>query len=380
MQLRRDFHHVPLAIALALIVSASARAQTTQPAPLLEQISHETQGLYESIRPSLVVVQLPPPKWLTAAMTQQQMQMITKWGGQMDPALRQKLLEQAQTGNQANVNAAIEPSTQPSTALSNPRLRVVQRPDGGIDLVPAPQADDREIQQRAQGPRSLGVIYNDEGYVLVPYFIEREVAQDRAMKVYFSPGHTGAATFVGSDQKTNLTLLKLEKTDGKPIAQLAKQPPNGSMVMVLLTNGEAGQLLIWTGGLQDSGAVFGADGSLAGFSRAGQFLSGEQTRPIVDQLIKYGVVKRAVLGVTVRQIEGPTGQPAMLVSNVVANTPAARAGLQPGDVLVSLAGKSVTDVPTFAAAIAASDGPTEIEYLRGDQSAPIKVIIELRPQ
>src|SRR4051812_40072757 len=51
-------------------------AQTTQPssaaaAPqtsLLQQISRETQALFEGVRPSLVVVQLPAPRWATALM------------------------------------------------------------------------------------------------------------------------------------------------------------------------------------------------------------------------------------------------------------------------------------------------------------------------
>src|SRR6266550_1913593 len=108
---------------------------------------------------------------------------------------------------------------------------------------PAPPApEDREAP--AQGPRSLGVMLDSDGHVLVPYFVEKEVVGDQALKVFLSPGHVATARFVGSDQKTNLTLLKLDKPGGKPIAMLGRRPPLGAMVMVLLTSGEAGQLLI----------------------------------------------------------------------------------------------------------------------------------------
>jgi hypothetical protein len=375
-------------LSVVLLASASvARAQTTEPSAtstspqttLLQQISRETQALFEGVRPSLVVVQLPPPRWATALMQQQQHQLLQKWGGQMSPALQKRLQEETQVGRPGNVDATINAAaTQPTSAAGAPRLRVVQRPDGGIDLVAGAPGDDKESPQ--SGPRSLGVILNDEGFVLVPFFIEREDAGDHPMKVYLSPGKTSAATFVGSDQKTNLTLLKLREPAGKPISMLGHRPPAGSMVMVLLTNGEAGQLLIWTGALQDSGAVFGADGSLAGFSRGGQFLSGEQTRPIVDQLMKYGVVRRATLGVTVRMAEGPTGQPALRIDEVRPNTAAAAAGLKAGDMVLTLAGRPVSDPPSFAAAIAASDGPTELEFLREGEPSPQKVTVELRPQ
>src|SRR3954469_16132865 len=97
------------------------RAQSTQPssAPqtsLLQQISRETQALFEGVRPSLVVVQLPPPRWATALMQQQQHQLLQKWGGQMSPALQKRLQEETQVGRPGNVDATINAAaTQPTS-------------------------------------------------------------------------------------------------------------------------------------------------------------------------------------------------------------------------------------------------------------------------
>ena len=55
---------------------------------------------------------------------------------------------------------------------------------------------------------------------------------------------------------------------------------------------------------------------------------------------------------------------------------AEKVGLEAGDVLLALAGESVNDIPTFAAAIAARSGPTELQVLRGTDV--LKVTVDLQ--
>jgi S1-C subfamily serine protease len=366
---------VGAALALALSFVASAPAQTTQPAtPLLQQISGETQRLYESIRPGLVEVRLPPPRWIGALMDEN----FNRWAAQLDPTVRAKVeAELKASGGGRNLDATISPASQPAaSSTAPPRLRVIQRPDGGIDLIAVPPTSD--LEQPISGAVSLGMVLDDLGHVLVPAYIEKESVGADGLEVYLGGVRTTRAKLIGSDQKTNLSVVQLETPSGKPVKMLGRKPSEGALVMVLLTNGESGELLIWTGGLRDSGAVITSDGSLAGFSRAGVFLDSEQIKPIVQQLIKFGSVKRAVLGVWVRLTEGAGQQPVVRVEKLFADSAASRAGIRVGDVIVAIAGRAVHDIPSFAAAIAAGNGATELEVLRDGET--VKLTVDLQPR
>lgn len=110
----------------------------------------------------------------------------------------------------------------------------------------------------------------------------------------------------------------------------------------------------------------------------GQFLSGNATKPVADQLIQYGKVRRAALGVLISQAETPDGHPAVHIEQVIEHSAAAEAGLRSGDFILSLAGTPVGNVPSFAAAIAQGDGPTDLQVVRDGQTATVTV--NLKPQ
>jgi serine protease Do len=128
---------------------------------------------------------------------------------------------------------------------------------------------------------------------------------------------------------------------------------------------------------------------VAGFSQRGGFLSGSMCAPVVRQLILQGHVDRPRLGVVVRlveandplrQLDPVLGQtPAIRIWKVLADSAAERAGLQTGDLILKLAGQPVGDTPSFAAAIAALHGPTEMQILRQDQTISVKVDLESQP-
>src|SRR5205823_11619582 len=106
-----------------------------------------------------------------------------------------------------------------------------------------------------------------------------------------------------------------------------------------------------------AGVVVNVDGSVSGFARYGQFLGCGACRPVVDQLVKYGRVKRAALGVSVREVQRDdvlrerwaalASQPALRVSDVQPNSAAERAGLQVGDLIVGVDDEPVGDPATF---------------------------------
>ena len=68
----------------------------------------------------------------------------------------------------------------------------------------------------------------------------------------------------------------------------------------------------------------------------------------------------------------------MHVDQVKPGSAAEAAGIREGDYIVSLAGSPVDDLPSFAAAISAQNGTTQIQILRGNEMMQVQV--ELRPK
>lgn len=370
-------NHLPRVFVVVLLSCLPASAATLDgPSPLLEQISRESQALYESVRPGLVIVQLPQPKWLGALMDANSP--IRKWDDKLDPEVRAKLEAELKMAGSRFVEAQVQPTTQPADGSENPlRFQILPRPDGTFDIQAA-RGDASPQTVSTFGPRSIGLVVDDAGHIVVPVYIDRDDVGDAPLKVYYGLGTAAPAKFVGSDRKTGLSVLKLDKTGIKPVNLSGKRPAEGSLVMVLATSGEGGQLLVWTGGIQENTIVVSCDGAIAGFSRVGQFLAGEHARPIVKQLITHGVVKRAQLGVYIRQVEGPSGKPVVGIEDVEPGSVADKAGLKRGDIILSLADQPVADVPSFAATIAMQDGQTSLQLLRNGETQTVTV--ELHPK
>ncbi|GII01004.1 S1C family serine protease [Planobispora takensis] len=95
---------------------------------------------------------------------------------------------------------------------------------------------------------------------------------------------------------------------------------------------------------------------------------------IAGQIVKSGEVtntRRAALGVTVRTLAGPDGRPSGVgVVEVSPDGGAARAGIQPGDVIVSINGTEVPTTQALSELLATLDPGDEakVEVLRSDGS------------
>jgi PDZ domain len=352
-----------------------------QPAPMLERINAETQALYEHVRPGLVRVQLPLPKWME--QLGQQDNPINRWP--LDPQVRETLESQQGKLATGQMQTIITPTTEPS-ASTQPgdadqqrwQRTVVQRPDGTIELVAPNAAPDDGVIAAIIAPRSLGIIYDDQGHIVVPRYVEKETVDDQhPLTVFGLAGGAAVARFVGSDRQTNLTVLKLEKPIGKAAPFVGSRPTDGSLVMLLAQGGDAGRLVVWTRAQQEQGVIVGVDGNIAGFARYGQFLDARICKPVIDQLIAKGSVSRASLGVLVTEGEAPDGRMAMHVDRVKPGSAAEQAGIREGDYILSLSGSAVDDLPSFAAAISAQNGTTKIQILRGSEL--IELQADLRP-
>ena len=340
---------------------------------MLDQMNRETTLLYRQVQSGIYHVQLPEPKWINAyAMA----------GIKHSDRQLQSVIEH-RAGSDS-------PSTGDHTTLEGGGtfILVDSRIATGAGGEPAlgGKLSNAPATQPGFDPNYIGLLIDDAGHILVPWYVEREAVGADPVKVSGADGVLKDAKFVGSDRQTNLTLLQVEGPAGHPVRLEAERPDAGSLVLCLSSLDGSGRLALWTDGSQENSIVLTTDARVAGIARHGQFLAGNACKLIARQLIEHGSVKRATLGVLITEIRGgdvhaPAGmtiQSAMRIDQVIAGSAADSAGLKVGDLVLSIAREPVADLPSFAAAIAARSGPTELAILRDQQL--IRVTVDLQQQ
>lgn len=125
-----------------------------------------------------------------------------------------------------------------------------------------------------------------------------------------------------------------------------------------------------------------------GYQGIGFAIPTEMARPIVESLLTSGRVERGWLGVAIQTVDQdlasalnlPSAQ-GVLVSDVGPGTPAARAGLQRGDVILDVDGKPVDSTGRLRNLIAASGSSAQVKLkvIRNRQTLTIPVALGEMP-
>ena len=150
------------------------------------------------------------------------------------------------------------------------------------------------------------------------------------------------------------------------------------------------------------GALVDASGNLLGINSAiysrsggsqgiGFAIPSSLAKQVMEQIIETGVVTRGWVGIGVQDITPELAESlklaqtsGALITEVVAGGPADKAGVKPGDVLISVGDKPVKDYPTTLEAIAALKPNTtavlKVQREKRDMNLPVNVGLRPKPR
>ncbi|MDR0996989.1 MAG: Do family serine endopeptidase [Zoogloeaceae bacterium] len=275
---------------------------------------------------------------------------------------------------------------------------------------------------RRESGLGSGVIVSANGYILTNYHVVEAADQ---IEVLLSDGRKFPARVVGSDPETDLAVLDIE-ADQLPAITFGRMEDVGVGDVVLAIGNPFGVGQTVTMGIvsalgrshlgintfenfiqtdaainpgNSGGALIDAAGNLIGINTAIYSRSGGSlgigfaipvslTRQVMDAILRSGQVVRGWIGVEAQEITpelaesfGLPETQGALIAGVVRGSPADKAGILPGDVLIAVGGHPINDPQGMLDQIAGQTPGTTVPLtiLRGQERRELTVDIAKRP-
>lgn len=261
-----------------------------------------------------------------------------------------------------------------------------------------------------------GFVISADGYVVT----NNHVVQDATkVTVVFDDGTEQVAKIVGTDERTDLAVLKIEGTDlpfvnfeteasrvGDWVVAVGNPFGLGGTVTVGVISGSGrniggsnyGDFLqidaaVNTG--NSGGPAFNTKGEVVGVNTAIYSPNGGNVgiafaipaatvKGIVGQLIEDGTVTRGYLGVGIQDVNrdiadgvGLANAKGAIVSNVAEDGPAGPAGVKSGDIITAVDGDAIDDALDLSRTIAGKSPDSSVELTIWRDGAETKVSVKL---
>ncbi len=273
--------------------------------------------------------------------------------------------------------------------------------------------------ERKENSLGSGVIVGQDGVILTNNHV---VEQASTIRVKLVDGREFGARLVGADPRSDVAVLRLEgKVSGLKTLPLADSERLRLGETVLAIGSPFGMSQTVTMGIvsakgradlgindyedfiqtdaainpgNSGGALVNLRGELVGINTAILSRSGGSqgigfaiptnlARPIMEGLLKDGHVSRGWLGVGIQDLDAElreafgAGQRGVLVTEVQQNSPAEKAGVKRGDVLMRLDGQPIDSTGHLRNAVAAHAAGTKVpvELLRDKKTVQVEVTL-----
>jgi serine protease DegQ len=274
-----------------------------------------------------------------------------------------------------------------------------------------------------QGGLGSGVIVSPEGYILTNNHVIEEADE---IQVFFNDGRKAPAKVIGTDPDSDLAVLKVEmsklptivlgNSDATQVGDQVLAIGNPFGVGQTVTSGIVSALgrnqlgintfenFIQTDAAinpgNSGGALVDTNGNLLGINTAIYSRSGGSmgigfaipvatAKQVLEDIVKDGKVTRGWIGVEPNDLSPELAETfdvkakeGVIITGVLQNGPAAQAGIHPGDVIVSIAGKPVPDVTQLLALVSSLKPGTEANFVvqRKEATLKLKLTPGIRPK
>lgn len=376
-----------LFVAAVFGLGGDVRAETGGDLEALRQIGRELAQIAERAYPSVAVIRVQRP-----GSTEALRESLRRRGSRERPVVPESELRPPRRYRFSDPEALPELYSEGDLRQE---LRRLPRPDELRVLLRGMPAG-----QRGQG---LGIIVSAEGHIVTNYHVVNDA---NSIEVRLADGRSLAGKVVGADKATDIAVVKIDATNLEPLAfgdsdglalgdwliGIGNPMGIGRTFRVGMVTGKHRHNL----GMADfedflqtdaapslgdgGGPLLDLEGKVVGMNMAvlsadrgpaiGLAIPGDMVKAIYEELVESGSVARGFLGIALADfdaekaralgVEGTTG---VLVTSVIADSPAARAGLEQNDVIVELNGETIRSTWQLRDSVARQRPKTEAEIV-----------------